>query len=76
MEHVSWSELARYSVPIVAIIGGLMIAAISIIGGIMSSTKKTRQREETKREVAAYVAERSMTTDAAERLPNAGEAAD
>ena len=60
-------------VPVVAIIGGLFVGATAIIGGVVSSTKRERAREETKREIAAYVAEGSMTPEEGERLIRAGE---
>ncbi|MEQ8769242.1 MAG: hypothetical protein RIB60_01905 [Phycisphaerales bacterium] len=59
-------------IPIIAVAGGLLVAIVAIVMGTIASTKKTRQREETRREVAAYVAEGSMTPDDAERLLNAG----
>lgn len=59
-------------VPLVAITGGLTIAAIAIIGGMISGTMKNRQREQTRREIAAYVAEGSITSDEGERLMEAG----
>jgi uncharacterized protein YggU (UPF0235/DUF167 family) len=55
-------------IPIIAIVCGIMVAIVAIVSGCVSSTKKLRQREETRREIAAYVAEGSMTADDAERL--------
>ncbi len=43
---------------------GLTIAAIAIAAGILQS----RDRERTRREIAAYLAEGSLTDDQAERL--------
>ncbi len=60
-------------IPIIAVAGGLMVAIVAILAGTIASTKKTKQREETRREVAAYVAEGSMTPDDAERLLTAGD---
>ena len=65
--------------PLTLAISGEQIAAIAIVGaivmiitGILSSTiggvYKTRERERTKREVAAYVAEGSMTPVEGERI--------
>lgn len=48
-------------------IGGL-IAIFAIIFSTIKKTAVTKQREQTRRELAAYVAEGSMTPDDAERL--------
>ena len=55
-------------IPVIAIIGGLSIGAIGIVFGSISSMSNKKQEEETKREIAAYVAEGSMTPDDAERI--------
>lgn len=48
------------------------IAIISIISGAVTSAHKTSKRERTRREIAAYIAEGSMTPEQGERLMNAG----
>jgi hypothetical protein len=58
--------------PVLAVVGGLVIAAISIIGGIVRSVAVARAHEKTKRELAAYVAEGSIDPDKAIALLNAG----
>ena len=55
-----------------------MIILISIVGflsmlGIIHMMSKSKEREQTKREIAAYVAEGSMTPEQGEALLNAGE---
>lgn len=55
-------------IPIIAVAGSAVVGAIAILAVTISSTKKNKQREETRREVAAYVAEGSMSPDDAERL--------
>lgn len=55
-------------IAVIAILGGFTIAMVSIVGGIYSNIRARREREETKRELAAYVAEGSLTPDQAERL--------
>lgn len=59
-------------IPIVAIACGCGVAVVSIIMGSITGAAKTSQRERTKRELAAYVAEGSMTPDEAERILKAG----
>ncbi len=51
--------------------GGL-IAIMGIIFGSIKSTAETKEREKTKREIAAYIAEGSMTPEDGERLLRAG----
>lgn len=58
-------------IPLVAIAGGILIALVSIIAGVTGRIIRTRAREQTKREVAAYVAEGSMTAEDAERIVKA-----
>ena len=63
-------------IPIVAIVFGSLGWVISIIVSGIRDSKATRQREESRREIAAYIAEGSMTPEQGERLMQAGEAAD
>ncbi|GAB4384712.1 MAG: hypothetical protein Kow0022_08110 [Phycisphaerales bacterium] len=59
-------------VAIVTIGGGLLVAIVAIVGSLVHSASRTRELEESRRELAAYVAEGSMTPDDAERILNAG----
>ncbi|MBX3365175.1 MAG: hypothetical protein KF866_10445 [Phycisphaeraceae bacterium] len=52
--------------------GGILVALVAIIFGTISSISKRRQTEESRRELAAYVAEGSMTPEDAERILKAG----
>lgn len=56
----------------IAVVGGLVIGMIAVIGGMMRSAYTTRQREQSRREIAAYIAEGSMTPDEGARLLDAG----
>lgn len=56
------------AIPLIAIGGGLLTGIIAIISGNIRKTMQTREREETKRELAAYVAEGTMTPETAERM--------
>ncbi len=51
-------------------IGGA-IAIVAILSGTLSSILKTRSREMSRREIAAYIAEGSMTPEQGERLMRA-----
>jgi hypothetical protein len=53
---------------IIAILGGFTVAIVAIVGSNIAETRARREREETKRELAAYVAEGSLSLDQAERL--------
>lgn len=59
-------------VPIVAIFTagfvGLVWAVLSVVQGM----RRDREREQSRREIAAYIAEGSMTPEQGERLMNAG----
>lgn len=59
-------------IPILAISGGIVVMIISIVGGIIRKTLATRSREQSRREIAAYVAEGSMSAEEGERLLRAG----
>jgi len=70
---LSLASLDNEIIPIIAIGGGLLVAIIAILSGAISNMVRTRSREMTKREVAAYVAEGSISPDDAERLISAGQ---
>ncbi|MBN8646096.1 MAG: hypothetical protein J0L61_12750 [Planctomycetes bacterium] len=57
---------------IVIVGGGILIGFVAVVFGMVASILKHRQMERTRREVAAYVAEGSMTADEGERLLRAG----
>ena len=63
-------------IPLVAIVGGLLVGVIAIVAGTINSISSRKQREESRREIAAYVAEGSMTPEDAERILKAGTSAD
>lgn len=61
--------------PVIAVIAitlGCGIAAISTVAGVLGGVFRRKQIESSRREVAAYIAEGSMTADEGERLMNAG----
>lgn len=60
-------------VPIVGIVFGCLGWFISIVMGAIRDSNRTKQREESRREIAAYIAEGSMTAEQGERLMAAGE---
>jgi hypothetical protein len=67
--QVSASDLlSDNGMRMLVILGGIMIAMVAIITSTVRKVMATRAREETKRELAAYVAEGSMTLDQAERI--------
>jgi hypothetical protein len=53
------------------IVGGA-VAIVGIILGTITSMVKSNAREKTRREIAAYIAEGSMTPEQGERLMAAG----
>ncbi|HVZ93695.1 MAG TPA: hypothetical protein VG797_04215 [Phycisphaerales bacterium] len=67
-------ELLDYPklLPLVAMVGCGFIAVLSIVGGCIRAVVASRAREQTRREIAAYVAEGSMSPEQGERLLAAG----
>ena len=59
-------------VPVLAISMGCGVAIIAIIFGNVKNMVVTSNREKTRRELAAYVAEGSITPEDAERILKAG----
>ena len=57
------------------LVGG-SIAIVAITFGSLTGMLKSRTRERTRREIAAYIAEGSMTPEQGERLMKAGEEED
>lgn len=53
-------------------VGGV-IAIIAMLFGSVVSLNQTKEREKSRREIAAYIAEGSMTSEEGERLLNAGQ---
>jgi len=68
---VSHDELALM-IPIVAVGGAFLVAIVGIVASATSKTMQTKAREESRREIAAYVAEGTISPDEATRLLNAG----
>ncbi len=63
-------------IPIIAISIGGAVAIVGIIFGCIKSVLRTRSIEQTKREVAAYVAEGSISPDDAFKILNTGKSPD
>ncbi len=59
-------------IPILAIGGGLGLGFVGILSGVVRSVLRTKERERTRREVAAYVSEGTMTAEDAEKILRAG----
>ena len=59
--------------PFLAVGGGLLVAIVAIVFGTISSVMRTEKVERSRREIAAYIAEGSMTPEEGERLLKAGQ---
>ncbi len=59
-------------VPLLIFGGSFLVAVVAIIAGVGQKVLIGRNRERTRQEVAAYVAEGTMTADEGERLLRAG----
>jgi hypothetical protein len=70
----TWATLLESDSMVVLIVftAGAIIAVTGILAGIAKQILIGRTRERTRQEVAAYVAEGTMTADEGERLLNAG----
>ncbi|MBL8991427.1 MAG: hypothetical protein JNJ48_07600 [Phycisphaerae bacterium] len=58
---------------VAAITFGCLVAITALIVNGVRRASETRHREQSRREIAAYVAEGSMTPEQGERLMNAGQ---
>ena len=61
-------------IKLVAVGGGMALGALWIVFASIKGIARSRAQEESRRELAAYVAEGSMTPEDAERLLKAGRA--
>lgn len=59
-------------IPIIAIMGGVAVALVAIVTSAITKASQTRAREESRREIAAYVAEGSISPDEAAKILSAG----
>ncbi|MCC6285899.1 MAG: hypothetical protein IT439_11485 [Phycisphaerales bacterium] len=60
--------LAEIGIPELAIVGGVAITLFGIVFGTWKSRAQAREFEASRREIAAYVAEGSISPDDAERI--------
>lgn len=60
--------LADEVIPIFAIVGSMVFGLVWLIVWFFSDRRKTIERERTKREIAAYVAEGTISPQDAERI--------
>jgi hypothetical protein len=72
MQNEMPAEILRNIIPILAIGGGLVFAVIATIVGAIRAVALGRAREQSRREVAAYVAEGTMSPDDAAKILSAG----
>lgn len=77
MEFLACGDFADFAsgnnfIALVAITLGCTVGMLGVIGGTISGIVKTRAKELTKRELAAYVAEGSLDPDKAVEMLNAG----
>lgn len=68
MTQLAVIENSRDLFVLIGICGGLLLGLLGILGGVISGMYHTRARERTKREIAAYIAEGSMTPEQGEKL--------
>lgn len=66
------SEEVAVIIPIIAIGGGLFVGLVATISSALRKAAQSRHAEESRREIAAYVAEGSISADDAAKLLMAG----
>jgi hypothetical protein len=59
-------------IPIVTLVFGSLIVMVLFVARAFRGARETREREQSRREIAAYIAEGSMTPEQGERLMAAG----
>ncbi|MGQ0629005.1 MAG: hypothetical protein ACT4PL_13015 [Phycisphaerales bacterium] len=59
-------------IPVLAIAGGLVVGVVAIISSTIKRTRIAQAREESRREIAAYVAEGTMSAEDGAKLLEAG----
>ena len=65
-------EAAKYAMLALVIGGPMLLGLVGMIVSAVRRSAESRAREESRREIAAYVAEGTMSVADAERLMNAG----
>lgn len=71
MEIAPMFTLAEVETQTLFIAVGGAVAIVAIVAGSLNSMIKTRAREMSRREIAAYIAEGTMTAEQGERLMKA-----
>ena len=59
-------------IALIVVGGGMVIALVSVIAGAINRNTKTREYEQSRREIAAYVAEGTISPDDAAKMLSAG----
>ena len=67
-EDIITGGVAPSFLALVAVVGGVVVLVTLFVMIFLSVILRTRQREQTTRELAAYVAEGSITAEDAERI--------
>ncbi len=69
----SFAEEPGIIIGLIAVCGLILIGLPAVVLGIYASMKNTKEREQSRRELAAYVAEGTMKPEEAERLLSAAQ---
>ena len=68
MQTITLARDAMEMIPLIIPLAGMVFALIVIVIGATKGLLETRAKERTKREIAAYMAEGSITSEDAERI--------
>ncbi len=69
---VTLASVGGDDIAAVAIVGGLVLALVGMISRGIRSHAREKEREQSRREIAAYVAEGTMSAEDGAKLLNAG----
>ncbi|MBL8765071.1 MAG: hypothetical protein JNM07_12460 [Phycisphaerae bacterium] len=70
---LAFADVPEGLIQLIAVGGAFAVPIVGIIAGMVYAASKNKQREQSRREIAAYVAEGSITPDHARMLLDEGE---
>lgn len=65
-------DIMKLAIVVPAIVFGSLVAITGILTGYWTKVRVTKEKEQSRRELAAYVAEGSITAEQAEKILSAG----
>ncbi|MBA4028524.1 MAG: hypothetical protein C0475_05225 [Planctomyces sp.] len=72
MDNLDSDDIMKLAIAVPAIVFGCLVAITGIVTGSWTKVRVAREKEQSRRELAAYVAEGSITAEQAEKILQAG----